>query len=97
VLEPAYDIAGDAFDYAANGADLHFAIFDGLGHSIGSTPLPGGGAGVRPAPWPWSGPVSRADQCFAELGAIEQREEGLRCALQVIEDRHVRMQCPVLD
>ncbi len=24
VLEPAYDIAGDAFDYAVNGADLHF-------------------------------------------------------------------------
>jgi hypothetical protein len=23
-LEPAYDIAGDAFDYAVNGADLHF-------------------------------------------------------------------------
>ncbi len=30
-LEPAYDIAGDAFDYAVNGADLHLAIFDGLG------------------------------------------------------------------
>jgi hypothetical protein len=41
VLEPAYDIAGDAFDYAANGADLHFAIFDGLGHGIGSTLLTG--------------------------------------------------------
>jgi hypothetical protein len=41
VLEPAYDIAGDAFDYAVNGADLHFAIFDGLGHGIGSTLLTG--------------------------------------------------------
>ena len=41
VLEPAYDIAGDAFDYAVNGADLHFAIFDGLGHGIASTLLTG--------------------------------------------------------
>ena len=40
-LEPAYDIAGDAFDYAANGTDLHLAIFDGLGHGIGSTLLTG--------------------------------------------------------
>jgi len=41
VLEPAYDIAGDAFDYAVNGADLQFAIIDGLGHGIGSTLLTG--------------------------------------------------------
>lgn len=40
-LEPAYDIAGDAFDYAADGGDLHFAIFDGLGHGLGSTLLTG--------------------------------------------------------
>ncbi len=39
VLEPAYDIAGDAFDYAVNGPDLHFAIIDGMGHGIGSTLL----------------------------------------------------------
>ncbi len=41
MLEPAYDIAGDAFDYAVNGADLHLAIFDGLGHGLGSTLLTG--------------------------------------------------------
>jgi hypothetical protein len=40
-LEPAYDIAGDAFDYALNGADLHFAIIDGVGHGVGSTLLTG--------------------------------------------------------
>jgi hypothetical protein len=40
-LEPAYDIAGDAFDYALNGTDLHLAIFDGLGHGLGSTLLTG--------------------------------------------------------
>jgi hypothetical protein len=40
-LEPAYDIAGDAFDYAVNGDSLHFAIIDGLGHGISSTLLTG--------------------------------------------------------
>jgi len=41
VLEPAYDIAGDAFDYVVNGGDLPFAIIDGMGHGIGSTLLTG--------------------------------------------------------
>jgi Stage II sporulation protein E (SpoIIE) len=41
LLEPAYDIAGDAFDCAVNGPDLHFAIVDGIGHGIGSTLLTG--------------------------------------------------------
>jgi serine/threonine protein phosphatase PrpC len=41
MLEPAYDIAGDAFDYATDGDVMHFAIFDGMGHGIGSTLLTG--------------------------------------------------------
>lgn len=41
LLEPAYDIAGDAFDYAVNDGELHFAIFDGMGHGITSTLLTG--------------------------------------------------------
>jgi len=41
ILEPAYDIAGDAFDYAVNDAELHFAIIDGMGHGITSTLLTG--------------------------------------------------------
>lgn len=41
MLEPAYDIAGDAFDYAAEDSMLHFAIIDGMGHGIGSTMLTG--------------------------------------------------------
>jgi serine phosphatase RsbU (regulator of sigma subunit) len=39
ILEPAYDIAGDAFDYAATADTLHFAILDAMGHGIGSTIL----------------------------------------------------------
>ena len=40
-LEPAYDIAGDAFDYAVGSDLLDFAIIDGTGHGIGSTLLTG--------------------------------------------------------
>lgn len=39
MLEPAYDIAGDAFDYAVDDGVLHFAIIDGMGHGIGATML----------------------------------------------------------
>ena len=33
-IEPAYDIAGDAYDYAANGTVVEFAIFDAVGHGL---------------------------------------------------------------
>ena len=39
VLEPAYDVAGDAFDYAINGGVLHFAIFDAMGHGLEATQM----------------------------------------------------------
>jgi serine/threonine protein phosphatase PrpC len=34
VLEPAYDIAGDTFDYAANGDVLSLAVLDAMGHGL---------------------------------------------------------------
>lgn len=34
VLEPAYEVGGDAFDYALNGSTLHFGIFDAMGHGL---------------------------------------------------------------
>jgi sigma-B regulation protein RsbU (phosphoserine phosphatase) len=39
VLEPCYDVGGDAFDYAANGDILHLALFDTVGHGIGASAL----------------------------------------------------------
>jgi serine phosphatase RsbU (regulator of sigma subunit) len=33
-LEPAYDVAGDCFDYAVSGDVLHFAVFDAMGHGL---------------------------------------------------------------
>ncbi|MGW2161221.1 PP2C family protein-serine/threonine phosphatase [Nonomuraea sp. NPDC001699] len=32
VLEPAYEVGGDAFDYAIAGDTLHVSIFDSMGH-----------------------------------------------------------------
>jgi hypothetical protein len=34
MLEPAYEIAGDAFDYAVNGDLAHLAIVDAMGHGL---------------------------------------------------------------
>jgi serine phosphatase RsbU (regulator of sigma subunit) len=39
MLEPCYDIGGDSFDYAVNGATLHAALFDGVGHGIDAAQL----------------------------------------------------------
>jgi hypothetical protein len=32
ILEPTYDVGGDAFDYAVNGDTAHLALFDAAGH-----------------------------------------------------------------
>ena len=34
ILEPAYEIGGDSFDYAINGGRLEFAIVDAIGHGM---------------------------------------------------------------
>ena len=39
VLEPAYNIAGDTFDYAVNAHRLSFAIIDAMGHGFEATLL----------------------------------------------------------
>jgi hypothetical protein len=33
-LEPAYEVAGDTFDYSAAGDVLHLAVFDAMGHGL---------------------------------------------------------------
>lgn len=34
ILEPAYDVAGDSFDYALNGDILHVVMIDAMGHGL---------------------------------------------------------------
>lgn len=38
-IEPAYDIAGDAWDYAVNTEQVDFGIFDSVGHGLRSCQL----------------------------------------------------------
>lgn len=38
-LEPAFNIAGDVIDYAANPEGIHLAIFDAVGHGLRATML----------------------------------------------------------
>ena len=37
ILEPAYEVGGDAFDYAVNHDTAHIAIFDAMGHGLGAS------------------------------------------------------------
>jgi hypothetical protein len=39
LLQPAYEMAGDAFDYAVNDPHLDVAIFDGMGHGLHASVL----------------------------------------------------------
>jgi serine phosphatase RsbU (regulator of sigma subunit) len=39
LLEPTYDVGGDCFDYALNGNVLDLAVFDAMGHGVGSAML----------------------------------------------------------
>jgi serine phosphatase RsbU (regulator of sigma subunit) len=41
LLAPAYDVGGDAFDYALNGEVLHVAVFDAVGHGLQASLLAG--------------------------------------------------------
>jgi hypothetical protein len=39
LIQPAYEVGGDSFDYAVNGDTLDFAVFDAMGHGLGSSQL----------------------------------------------------------
>ena len=41
LLEPAYEVGGDCFDYALNGSCLSLAVFDAMGHGLPSSVLSG--------------------------------------------------------
>ena len=41
IVEPAYDVGGDCFDYAANGPTFDLAIMDAMGHGLGSATVSG--------------------------------------------------------
>ena len=46
LVEPAYDVGGDCFDYAANGGMFDLALMDAMGHGLHSAVLAGLAMGV---------------------------------------------------
>jgi len=46
LLEPAYEVGGDCFDYALNGPVLDLAVFDAMGHGLPSSVLSGMAVGA---------------------------------------------------
>jgi phosphoserine phosphatase RsbU/P len=41
MIEPAYEVGGDCFDYALNGPNFDFAIMDSMGHGVRSAVVAG--------------------------------------------------------
>lgn len=39
LIQPAYEVGGDSFDYAVNGDTLEFGVFDAMGHGLASSQL----------------------------------------------------------
>jgi hypothetical protein len=61
-LEPAYEVGGDTVDYAVDAARTRAAVFDGMGHGLGSTQL----AAVAVAAYR---SARRSDQSLTETAA----------------------------
>ena len=46
MVEPAYEVGGDCFDYAVNGPEFHLAIMDSMGHGLRSAVVAGTAVGA---------------------------------------------------
>lgn len=74
-LEPAYEIAGDAFDYALNYDHLHAALFDGMGHGVESTLMTTLAIGAYRHPRRAGEPLSAAHLAIDEAVATQYHGE----------------------
>ena len=86
ILEPAYDVAGDSFDYALNDDILHVAIIDAMGHGLDAAVM----ASVAVAAYRHA---RRGDVDLPDLYAAMDRT----IAAQFAEDRFVTAQMVRLD
>ena len=85
-LEPAYEVGGDAFDYALNGDVLHLAILDAMGHGLRAAAM----SGIATAAYRHA---RRADVGLEEIYAVMDR----RVAEQFAVDEFVTAQVAELD
>lgn len=70
LLAPAYEVGGDAFDYALNGHIAHVAVFDAVGHGLHASLLAGLAVGCyrngRRAGLPLAERVAAIDAALAD-------------------------------
>ncbi|MCC3653296.1 serine/threonine-protein phosphatase [Streptomyces sp. S07_1.15] len=75
ILEPAYNVAGDSFDYALNDDVLHMAVIDAMGHGLRAATMATVAIGVyrhaRRAHVGLAGIYSFMDQAIAEQFGTE--------------------------
>ena len=62
LLEPAYDVGGDAYDYSADGAILQFALLDAMGHGLHASTISALAMGALR--WARRGGLSLIDQAL---------------------------------
>jgi hypothetical protein len=86
-MEPAYEVGGDAFDYALAGDRLHVSIFDSVGHDLAAGLLASVGMAscrsTRRAGGALPDIVTRADQAIARQFGAERYVTALVCDLSV--------------
>src|SRR5450631_585842 len=86
-LEPAYEVGGDAFDYAMLGDHLHVSIFDAVGHDLAAGLLASVGLAscrsTRRAGGSLPDVAARADEAIAQQFGESRFVTALLCDLDV--------------
>lgn len=86
-LEPAYEVGGDAFDYAMLGDRLHVSIFDAVGHDLAAGLLASVGLAAcrstRRAGGSLPDIAARADQLIAQQFGESRYVTALLCHLDL--------------
>ena len=86
-LEPAYEVGGDAFDYAMLGDHLHVSIFDAVGHDLAAGLLASVGLAscrsTRRAGGSLPDVAARADETIAQQFGESRFVTALLCDLDV--------------
>jgi Stage II sporulation protein E (SpoIIE) len=89
LLEPAYEVGGDSFDYAVNGDLAHFAMFDVMGHGLEAASLAsvviGAYRSARRKLLDLSQTYALVDRAMADLSGGDRFATGLLAELRLDE------------
>ena len=96
-LEPAYEVGGDAFDYALLGEHLHVSLLDATGHDLAAGLVSSVGIAscrnTRRAGGSLTDLVVRADEAIAQQFGGARFATGLLCELDVTTGRLAWVPC----